>query len=482
MPLVIDLKVARAEKQIERLNKSVEKLRDTFKEIAEIVRTMADDTDRAGRSFRRSVGGGRGGGGGGRAGGGAPPAARFTRGPAQRLMDLQQQRANLPFISDPAQRQAVSQDIQRAEFLARRSIVLQARRNANPKALGGPGLLELFTDLNAKIGGLGGAGGAGGASRGVGGLIASLKGVGGKLGIVGAAITLLVGAVVAWISVVKKAASLGANIGRQASLTGGRLGNVTASLGAAQFLGTDVASLAGAAAAAGEGGGLAGATQAGFGISPVPFKFGGPDEGTRLRRLIEVAMDTTRGQRERQMLLERAGAGQLRPLTQLDAGQAERLQGLFDRLADPELVKRSNDFKIALIGLGAAFQELLVTDLVISSMRAISLNLMVFSKMLTMVGDAFDHPIIKALIGITPVGSALRFFEMFEQQREMSEKEIANRTKFVDGLDKHRRMMREHGEALGGDVRARRALPPGAAENLIYGGRDVAREIALGLL
>lgn len=477
MAIVVDLKIGRAEKQLEKLNKSVDKLRDTFAEIAGLVKAMADDTDRAGRSMRRGAGGGGGSGGRRRAG------RRFTRGPHQRLLDLAQERADAPSISDPALRAATMKDIQRAEFLAGRSVTLQNRRNKDPNALGGPGLLELFTDLNKKIGGLGGGvGGAGGASKGISGLIGSLKGVGGKLGIVGAAIAILVGAVVAWISVVKKAASLGANIGRTAALTGGNLGNVTAALGPAQFLGTNVAALAGSLAAAGEGGGLAGATQARFGISPVPFKFGGPDESTRLRRMVEVALDTTQSERGRQMTLERAGAGSLRPLTQLTGAQATRLTGLFDKLADPELVKKSNDFKISLIEMGAAFQGLLVTDVVIDSMRVLSIMMTGLASGLTMVGDVLNSPVMRFLIGMTPAGTGLNAFKFLADQAAMSEQEIANRTKHSNSMDVHGRMMKEHGEMLGGSVRAGRALPPGAMENLIYGGVDVKNEVVLGLL
>lgn len=80
------------------------------------------------------------------------PAPKFLRGPEQRLQEIAQQRASLPQVADPGKREAIGKDLDRAEFLAKRSIALHQRRMENPEeSLNGPGLLELFRDLNGLI-------------------------------------------------------------------------------------------------------------------------------------------------------------------------------------------------------------------------------------------------------------------------------------------------------------------------------------------
>lgn len=77
------------------------------------------------------------------------PAARFLKGPQQRLAEIAAQRQALPTVTDPKQRAQIEQDLARAEFLAQRSIKLHERRMVNPaESLNRPGLLELFGSLN----------------------------------------------------------------------------------------------------------------------------------------------------------------------------------------------------------------------------------------------------------------------------------------------------------------------------------------------
>lgn len=79
------------------------------------------------------------------------PVPRFLKGPEQRLQEIAQQRANLPQV-EPVRRQAIAKDLDRAEFLAKRSIVLHQRRMDNPEeSLNRPGLLELFGEMNGLL-------------------------------------------------------------------------------------------------------------------------------------------------------------------------------------------------------------------------------------------------------------------------------------------------------------------------------------------
>lgn len=80
------------------------------------------------------------------------PAARFIKGPEQRLAEIAAQRQALPTITDPRQRARIEADLARAEFLAQRSIKLHERRMVNPaESLNRPGLLELFGELNSLV-------------------------------------------------------------------------------------------------------------------------------------------------------------------------------------------------------------------------------------------------------------------------------------------------------------------------------------------
>lgn len=85
-----------------------------------------------------------------------PPG--FLAGPNQQLRKIAEQRGRLHEIADPERRQEVARDLDRQERNARRSITLDQRRAADPNAMNGPGLLELFTELNGLMKGLTGGG------------------------------------------------------------------------------------------------------------------------------------------------------------------------------------------------------------------------------------------------------------------------------------------------------------------------------------
>lgn len=79
------------------------------------------------------------------------PAPRFLKGPEQRLQEIAQQRARLPQVADPGKREAIGKDLDRAEFLAKRSIVLHQRMDNPEESLNRPGLLELFGEMNGLL-------------------------------------------------------------------------------------------------------------------------------------------------------------------------------------------------------------------------------------------------------------------------------------------------------------------------------------------
>jgi len=87
-----------------------------------------------------------------------PPTVRgkpFLSGPEQKLLKIQEQRQRLPEVENPLERAAIGKDLDRSEFLAKRSIVLHQRRMENPEeSLNRPGLLELFSDLNSLLKGI----------------------------------------------------------------------------------------------------------------------------------------------------------------------------------------------------------------------------------------------------------------------------------------------------------------------------------------
>lgn len=100
------------------------------------------------------------------AGGRTTAAQRFVSGPNQRLRELEEQEKRLDQIVDPAERAAVTKDIETKRVLAQRSIALHERRMKDPgKYLSGPGLLELFDDLNGLLRNVTGGDLAGGARR-----------------------------------------------------------------------------------------------------------------------------------------------------------------------------------------------------------------------------------------------------------------------------------------------------------------------------
>lgn len=73
---------------------------------------------------------------------------RFLRGPNQRLAEIEAQRKVLPEVEDEDERTRIGKDLDRAERLASRSVILDQQRVDKPELQTGPGLLELFGDLN----------------------------------------------------------------------------------------------------------------------------------------------------------------------------------------------------------------------------------------------------------------------------------------------------------------------------------------------
>lgn len=73
---------------------------------------------------------------------------RFLRGPNQRIAEIEAQRKLVPEIEDDDERMRVTKDLDRAERLAIRSTILDQQRVDKPELQTGPGLLELFGDLN----------------------------------------------------------------------------------------------------------------------------------------------------------------------------------------------------------------------------------------------------------------------------------------------------------------------------------------------
>lgn len=69
---------------------------------------------------------------------------KFIAGPNQRLVRIAEQKP----LAIAEGNEAARKDLDRAEWLAKRSIFLQSQRNADPTAMERPGLLELFSDLN----------------------------------------------------------------------------------------------------------------------------------------------------------------------------------------------------------------------------------------------------------------------------------------------------------------------------------------------
>lgn len=79
----------------------------------------------------------------------AAVADRFLSGPYQRLGRIAEQRAKAEGLADSPEKEAILNDLKRAEFLAQRSIKLHERRMEDPEeSLNLPGLLELFKTLN----------------------------------------------------------------------------------------------------------------------------------------------------------------------------------------------------------------------------------------------------------------------------------------------------------------------------------------------
>ncbi|MCH8978011.1 MAG: hypothetical protein IH945_02055 [Armatimonadetes bacterium] len=165
--LDVEVESASSDKKLDRLNERLEAVARGQKALDKALKGSGTAAGQAASGFDRMATSA------GRAARATKSAAKFTRGPSQRLLALEEQRARIASVSDPAKRAAIRADISRSEFLAKRSIALQAKRDKDPDALNRPGLLELFGTLNSKLGLLGGRGG-----RAVSGLAKMLAGAG----------------------------------------------------------------------------------------------------------------------------------------------------------------------------------------------------------------------------------------------------------------------------------------------------------------
>lgn len=460
MPIIIDLGVVDkdAAKKIENVAKSLEKLDSSLGGAADQMERLNKAGGRAGPTMRRSA----------RGGPGAPPRIRFTKGPAQRLLDLQQQQSLLGGITDPTQRAAVAQDIQRSKFLAQRQLTLQQRRNADPQALQRPGLLELFEGLNKKIGGLGGGAGRGaGAMARLTRMIAKLPG---PLKILAIALAVLTAKIIALGAIFKAVLSQGKLFGRGAAVTGGNLSAFESLIGVAKFLGTDPTTLANTIG--GGGGGLKGAAIQGLGGSALPnFARPGLSNAENTRRIIDTITDPTRSNASIRRLTQMGGPEfeRLQELRNLTPGQARRLQASAAGTVTPEQIKATAEFRAELVILGNAFEKLKTSVAVVTAIKFVTFHLELLAKVLDFIGRVIRN-IVNSIPGFNIGGG--------KSISEMAEDRMRENTK---ALRENSQRLSQNTETLGGGRRAQRALPPGAINDIIFN-NGAPGAVGLGLL
>lgn len=486
MPIVVDVEV-KLDKGLERLGKSLTGVNASVKSLRDMFREMANDSQRIARNLGAAGGGGP----GRRTGGGrgiGPPQAPTRRGapPVQQFQTVQEA---MQFLNDPSTQAGIAGGniaVQKRARSAQTAINRSNRLNRPAQGFGdrlanllkrsrfgiGGGVMPLGIDI-LKIFGLGGgAGAAGGAAGGAaaGGAAAAA----GPLVIALAAVTI---AVKAWTAAVKSALKVGGEAGRGAALTGGTIGQFQAIQGFAALLGTDPVSLA-RGVSAGTKGGLGGAVGASIGISPVPRAFDPQSDTAKLDILIR---EITGSSEQRAKFLARAtGQEELLRLRNLTPGQLQELRDVAVGLATTEHVKAAESLNVEMVKLQFAFQKLATSDAVLGTIRLLTVLTDVFNMFFKGLTTIMESPLVAAVLG--PVFAGLGAAGRSQSGRSIAEMEIDSRERMIGAMDQWGRIAKDHAEVLGGDVRARRALPPGAGENLVYGSRRAVFEMELGLL
>lgn len=305
--------------------KKLERIASAYTQIAQ----AAGGAQAAATAFNNVSG--RGGGGAGVGGGPSrQPASQWIQGPNQRLEKILQQRIEA-FLQGPTQNANVIKDLDRAERLARRSILLDERRKNDPDVQQGPGLLELFRQMNQLLRGMatrnpgmiasaiqqaqksgGGGGTAGGMLGGAmagGGMLKTAMIAGAAVAAVWVVVTVfkkIISAVIStfqtFIQAVSQAAKSLAEFRAAQTISGGSAGDIST----LRSLGLPVSQIAGIAASVvqamspgGDPAAIAAAVRLGMGVN-LGRPFGPTNEAGRLVEVINrLAAVQDRGERLR---------------------------------------------------------------------------------------------------------------------------------------------------------------------------------------